>query len=161
MTPLCLFSLGTHHQQGRVFVHQRSDHKRVFPSMYDMFVGGVSQFGEETCITAQRELQEELGLGKGPFTFLYSCLIETGLNRCFVDVYDYTVQEDQEEVQIDHDEVQWGDYMSLEEVKRRVDEEKVSRDTSNDSGSGKKIWRFVPDGLLVWDALLEYWEDHK
>ena len=127
--------------------------------MYDMFIGGVSQYGEDTSVTAQRELREELGLGAGAFTFLFCCLIETGLNRCFVDVYDYAVQESQEQVQIDHDEVQWGDYLSLEEVKRRVAMEKEAGADSDKVG--EKIWRFVPDGLVVWDALIEFWEKEK
>ena len=48
--------------EGRIFVHQRSAHKRVFPAMYDMFVGGVSEAGEPSYITLLRELQEEVGL---------------------------------------------------------------------------------------------------
>ena len=48
--------------EGRIFVHQRSANKRVFPSMYDMFVGGVSEAGEPSHVTLLRELQEEVGL---------------------------------------------------------------------------------------------------
>ena len=47
---------------GRVFVHQRSGSKRVFPAMYDMFVGGVSEAGEPSHVTLLRELHEEVGL---------------------------------------------------------------------------------------------------
>lgn len=35
----------------------------VFPSMYDMFIGGVSGTLEPVATTALRELGEELGLG--------------------------------------------------------------------------------------------------
>ena len=35
---------------------------RVFPSMYDMFVGGVSSSGESSLQTLLRELKEEIGL---------------------------------------------------------------------------------------------------
>lgn len=38
----------------RVFVHQRADNKRIFPSMHDMFIGGVSLHGEATEATARR-----------------------------------------------------------------------------------------------------------
>lgn len=143
--------------QGRVFVHQRAAHKRIFPSMHDMFVGGVSLFGEGTGATARRELFEELGLGggkeekeekEGGFEFMFSVLIETGYNRCFVDVYVSTAgEEEAEKVVLDQEEVQWGEWVSLEEVKRRV---------ALDGQPGE--WTFVPDGLLVWNALVAHWE---
>ena len=38
----------------RVFCHQRAGHKRIFPSMHDMFVGGVSLHGEGTEATGRR-----------------------------------------------------------------------------------------------------------
>lgn len=45
-----------------VYVHQRTSTKRVFPSLHDMFVGGVSCSGEDPIWTAAREVAEELGL---------------------------------------------------------------------------------------------------
>lgn len=49
--------------QGQVYCHRRTKTKRVFPSMYDMFIGGVSGSMEPALDTALRELGEELGLG--------------------------------------------------------------------------------------------------
>jgi len=49
-------------QVGRVFVHQRAASKRIFPSMFDMFIGGVSAAGESSANTLIRELQEEVGI---------------------------------------------------------------------------------------------------
>lgn len=141
-------------QQKRVFVHQRAAHKRIFPSMYDMFVGGVSLFGEDTRETAGRELKEELGFGREgeeekeeeAFRFLFHVLIETSYNRCFVNLYEYVVQAGEEEgsVKLDPEEVQWGEWVTMEEVKRRV---------GLDGREGE--WTFVPDGLLVWRALVQ------
>ncbi|GAB5030803.1 nudix hydrolase [Nannochloropsis oceanica] len=140
-------------EQKRVFVHQRAAHKRLFPSMYDMFVGGVSLFGEDTRETAGRELKEELGFwregGEGneeAFRFLFHVLIETSYNRCFVDVYEYVVHTGEEggKVRLDSEEVQWGEWATMEEVKRRV---------ALDGQEGQ--WTFVPDGLLVWRALVQ------
>ena len=51
-----------------VYVHQRTDTKRIFPSLFDMFVGGVSCRGECAELTAARELAEELGL-RGALTY--------------------------------------------------------------------------------------------
>eukprot|EP01038_Epipyxis_sp_PR26KG_P008924 gene8924-12034_t len=45
-----------------IYVHQRSSSKRIFPSKYDMFIGGVCQAGESTASTLLRELNEECGI---------------------------------------------------------------------------------------------------
>lgn len=45
-----------------IFVHQRAPTKRIFPSMYDMFIGGVSSSGEAPIETLMRELLEEIGI---------------------------------------------------------------------------------------------------
>ncbi len=98
-----------------------------------------------------RELKEELGFGRpgAPLTFLYSCLVSTAYNRCFVDVFQYALQpgEAQEDVALDPEEVQWGALVALEEVKARV---------AKNSQPGE--WTWVPDGLLVWEEQLRYWE---
>jgi hypothetical protein len=45
-----------------IFVHQRSSTKRLFPSMFDMFIGGVCSSNEAPGETLVRELYEEAGL---------------------------------------------------------------------------------------------------
>ena len=99
--------------------------------------------------TTLRELQEELGFGRpdAPFRFLYSCVVATGYNRCYVDVFEYRLQPGEEaDVKLDPEEVQWGAFVPLAEVKERV---------AKNGRPGE--WTFVPDGLLVWDALVEHW----
>ena len=49
-------------RHGKIFVHQRAHSKRVFPSMYDMFIGGVCSTKESTEDTLRRELKEELNI---------------------------------------------------------------------------------------------------
>ena len=49
-------------QGDELFVHKRSKHKRLFPSMLDMFIGGVCSSGESPEVTLLRELAEEVGL---------------------------------------------------------------------------------------------------
>jgi len=61
----CVFVL-VRDGQDRVFVHRRPDHKRVFPSCYDMFVGGVVRAGESYDQAAHREAVEELGVAHLP-----------------------------------------------------------------------------------------------
>lgn len=48
--------------KGDIFVHQRAATKRLFPSMWDMFIGGVSATKESAISTLIRELKEEAGL---------------------------------------------------------------------------------------------------
>lgn len=60
-----------------------------------------------------------------------------------MDVYEYILQPGEEaNVKLDPEEVQWGEFVPWEEVKRRV--------TVN-GRPGE--WTFVPDGLLVWHEL--------
>lgn len=47
---------------GRLFVHQRTATKDVFPSRWDMTIGGVLAVGEAFDAGARRELAEELGV---------------------------------------------------------------------------------------------------
>lgn len=86
-----------------------------------------------------------------PFTFLYQCLIETSYNRCVVDVFEYALLPGEAaEAKLDSEEVQWGKLVELEEVKRRVQ-------VNGQPGE----WTFVPDGLLVWDALVAHWQQQR
>lgn len=47
---------------GRLLVHQRSPHKDVWPSRWDITVGGVLTSGEKYPESARREVAEEIGL---------------------------------------------------------------------------------------------------
>jgi isopentenyldiphosphate isomerase len=47
---------------GQLFVHQRTATKDVYPSYYDVAVGGVVAAGESYDAAAQRELAEEMGV---------------------------------------------------------------------------------------------------
>lgn len=123
---------------GRLFVHRRTPTKLVFPSLYDMFVGGVVGAGEAYDDAALREAEEELGVSGLPrpeflFKFLYtddaghswwSAVYEV---RCDLPVHP------QEE------EVAWHDFLPEEQVERRLAE-----------------WQWVPDGLAAYERLREY-----
>ena len=47
---------------GCIFIHKRASSKRLFPSMLDMLMGGVSSTNEPSEETLLRELREELNL---------------------------------------------------------------------------------------------------
>ena len=112
-----------------VYVHQRTDCKSIFPSLYDMFVGGVSTAGENARMTAAREVAEELGLKRaledpegdalrGP---LFNCIICTSYNRCVVTLFTYRFDTSTEQVKWQEEEVQWGDFVPYALVERAAE----------------------------------------
>ncbi|MFE5398264.1 NUDIX hydrolase [Streptomyces sp. NPDC056568] len=120
---------------GRVFVHRRTPTKLVFPSLYDMFVGGVVGAGESYDDAALREAQEELGVTALPrpehlFTFLY----DDGAGRSWWSaVYEVRCEGP---VAPQAEEVAWHDFLTEAEVERRLRE-----------------WEWVPDGLAAYERL--------
>ncbi|MEU5226177.1 NUDIX domain-containing protein [Streptomyces toyocaensis] len=125
---------------GRVFVHRRTPGKLVFPSLYDMFVGGVVAAGEGYDEAALREAEEELGVSGLPrprhlFTFLY----DDGAGRSWWSaVYEVRCELP---VRPQAEEVAWHDFLPEAEVERRVAE------------GG---WEWVPDGLEAYRRLREW-----
>ena len=87
--------------QPHLYCHQRTSTKRIFPSLYDMFVGGVAAAGETSRTTALREVAEELGLNnpsslsKGK---ILTCIVCTAYNRCVVDLFTYCMDTKTESV---------------------------------------------------------------
>ena len=115
-----------------LYVHRRASDKRIFPSLYDMFVGGVSLAGEDSELTAQREIAEELGLSKALSTSLVdlcggapilTCLICTAYNRCLVDLYQYAMNttSSDETIQWQEEEVAWGDFVDYRVITASAD----------------------------------------
>lgn len=110
-----------------VYVHRRTSTKRIFPSLYDMFVGGVSMRGENPRLTAAREVAEELGLTRGldilservgveendysPVSDdLFRCTVCTSYNRCVVSMFTY-VSCNLENITFQEEEVDWGKFV--------------------------------------------------
>ncbi len=174
-----------------LYVHRRAADKRIFPSLYDMFVGGVSLAGEDAELTAQREIAEELGLSKALSTSLLEltggspflkCLVCTAYNRCLVDLFQYTVDSKTENISWQQEEVAWGDFVDYDVVQASADLS-MQRFASEGTWPGPyppiqselqgmlpneevsdakwKEWDYVPDGLLVWKAWLEMLEQER
>ena len=122
---------------GRVFVHRRTARKLVFPSLYDMFVGGVVATGESYDEAALREAQEELGVSGLPapvplFRFLY----ETPEHSWWCAVYEVRCDPP---VHPQAEEVAWHAFLTEAEIGRRLDE-----------------WEWVPDGREAYHRLLAW-----
>ena len=60
----------------RVLLQKRCPDKILFPNMWDISVGGHVSSGEETLISAKRELAEELGLNPEDYKFEYVNVIK-------------------------------------------------------------------------------------
>jgi 8-oxo-dGTP pyrophosphatase MutT (NUDIX family) len=125
---------GIQPQQPSLYVHQRSADKSIFPSLYDMFVGGVSLANEDAVVTAQREVAEELGLSRA---LLYStadasnlkmsnnklmgpilrCIVCTAYNRCVVQLFSYRTDPDEiKDIKHQEEEVQWGSFIPYKDI---------------------------------------------
>ncbi|MER8072326.1 NUDIX domain-containing protein [Streptomyces sp. NPDC094034] len=126
--------------EDRVFVHRRTPVKLVFPSLYDMFVGGVVGAGESYDAAALREAEEELGVSGLPrpvplFTFLYTAA--DGAGSWWSRVYEVRCTLP---VRPQVEEVAWHDFLAEPELERRL-------------GPGPDGWEWVPDGLAAYERL--------
>ncbi|MFE0454230.1 NUDIX hydrolase [Streptomyces sp. NPDC058914] len=123
---------------GRIFVHRRTPGKLVFPSLHDMFVGGVVGAGEAYDDAALREAEEELGVRGLPRPeFLFKFLYDDGAGLSWWSaVYEVRCALP---VRPQVEEVAWYGFLSDEEVERRLSE-----------------WEWVPDGLAAYERLRAY-----
>lgn len=123
---------------GRVFVHRRTPTKLVFPSLYDMFVGGVVGAGESYDDAALREAEEELGVHGLPRpTPLFKFLYEDGAGHSWWS-HLYEVRCDLP-VDPQVEEVAWHSFLTDAELTQRLGE-----------------WAWVPDGLAAYERLREF-----
>jgi len=117
--------------RGEVYVHRRTPIKDVFPSLYDMWVGGVVDQGESYRTAAVREIEEELGIvGPEPerlFTYLY----QGPLNRSWIEVYQVVWDGP---IRHQPEEVEWGAWLPEADIPAWIQTVEV-----------------VPDGLEVWE----------
>ncbi|MFE5892602.1 NUDIX hydrolase [Streptomyces sp. NPDC056468] len=130
----CVF-IETRDSEGRLFVHRRTPTKLVFPSRYDMFVGGVVGAGESYDDAALREAEEELGVRGLPRpTYLFKFLYDDGAGQTWWSaVYEVRCELP---VNPQVEEVAWHGFLPEAEVERRLAE-----------------WAWVPDGLAAYERL--------
>ncbi|WP_062217953.1 NUDIX hydrolase [Streptomyces sp. NBRC 109706] len=132
----CTFVLARN-AAGEFFVHRRTARKLVFPSRYDMFVGGVVGAGESYDEAALREAEEELGVsGLAAPTPLFRFLYETPEHTWWSAVYEVRCDGP---VDPQASEVAWHAFLTQEELDRRLDE-----------------WSWVPDGMEAYRRLLAW-----
>ena len=109
---LCIFNA-----KGQMMIQQRQVNKSGWPNLWDLTVGGHVQAGETSCMAAERETMEELGLrvsleGKRP-------AITPTFENGFDDIYTLEMEVDLEELRLQEEEVQavrWADYDEIMEM---------------------------------------------
>ncbi len=124
---------------GELLIHQRSAMKDLWPSWWDLAVGGVVSAGESYDAAALRELDEEVGIAGVPLVELgvgtYSDEEVSLVGKCFMVKYDGPlVLRDGEVVAIE--------WVSQNDLRQRMAERK-----------------FLPDSkALVLPALQKIWK---
>lgn len=121
--------------QGQVYVHQRTAQKDLFPSLFDMFVGGVVGLGESYDAAAARECKEELGVDASKLEFLFDYLYRGPRNYSWIRVYRTTWDGP---IQHQASEIAWGGWMDESELPAWIEKVEI-----------------VPDGLDVFKRYLE------
>jgi isopentenyldiphosphate isomerase len=124
----CVYIL-VFNRRGDLFVHQRTPTKDVFPSFWDVTVGGVVAAGETYDVGAVREGGEELGVVLSP-EYLFPFHFSNERTTCFGQVY-RTVHDGPFRLQAE--EIVQGEFVSPEELEERFRQSP-----------------FCPDGVDVW-----------
>jgi isopentenyldiphosphate isomerase len=123
----CVYIL-VFNRRGELFVHLRTRTKDVYPSFWDVAVGGVLAAGEEFAEGAARELTEELGV-RANLEALFPVAFAD--NRTVVKAMAFRAIHDGP-FRLQAEEVVRGEFVTLNEVRRRVARQ-----------------QFCPDGLQV------------
>jgi isopentenyldiphosphate isomerase len=119
--------------EGQLFVHQRTASKDVYPSYYDVAVGGVVAAGESYDDGARRELAEELGITAVRPRPIFNFRFDDGDSPVNGRVYSCTYDG---ALVLQASEIVSGEWLDLDVVFERVRQQP-----------------FCPDGI---DALLRY-----
>jgi isopentenyldiphosphate isomerase len=119
--------------RGQLFVHRRSSSKDIYPSCFDVAVGGVVTAGESYDDAGRRELGEEIGVDTASLRRITTFQYEDEKNAVNGAVYSCTVDGP---LRLCPDEIVSGEWLDLDEVIERARRES-----------------FCPDGI---EALLRY-----
>lgn len=121
--------------RGELFIHLRTPTKDVFPSYWDVCVGGVLSAGETFAVGVKREIQEELGIDaeatelfafwyRGPASFAHGMVYRLDHDGPF---------------QLQVEEIVRGEFVRMDGVLERIKKEP-----------------FCPDGVDVLNQFLKF-----
>jgi isopentenyldiphosphate isomerase len=115
--------------RGELFVQKRTMNKDIYPEYYDIAAGGVVLAGESYDESAERELDEELGIKNIPLTSHFTFSHEDGSNLVWGRVYSCIYNG---ELTLQEEEIESGFFASPDKVLALSENEP-----------------FTPDGLYV------------
>lgn len=118
---------------GQLFVHQRTASKDLYPSYFDVAVGGIVGRGETYDAAAEREMAEEIGVRDADLRCIMPFRYEDDSNQVNGMVYSCSHSG---AVKLQAEEIVAGEWLDLDEVIERTSRE-----------------QFCPDGL---EALFRY-----
>lgn len=128
---------------GRLYLHQRTDTKDIYPGLYDVWAGGVVLAGEDPDRAAERELAEELGVRGCPLTPSVRYWYADDTTRYLVFAYEARYDADRHGPIVHQpSEVAAGWWVEWDELLARL---------------ADPTWPFVPDGR----ATLEHWRRYR
>ena len=114
----CVMHICIFNSKGEMLIQQRQSFKRTWPNLWDLSIGGHTEAGETSRVSAERELFEELGIKRD--------LSETRAHFTinFVHGFDdyYFLEEDLdlESLKLQEEEVQAVKWASREEIQRMI-----------------------------------------
>lgn len=115
----------------KILLQKRCADKDLFPNMWDISVGGHISAGEDSLVSAKRELSEELGLNPDGFNFLYVDEIkekfeyEDILSNEFVTIYKIVSDVNIDSLILQKEEVSEARWFTKDELNSLRDELKV------------------------------------
>lgn len=115
----------------KILLQRRCPDKNLFPNMWDISVGGHVSSGEETLISAKRELFEELGLNPQNYKFEYVDVIKEEfvdgdiVSNEFVTIYKIISDVDIDAIVLQKEEVSEARWFTKDELNSLRNEEKV------------------------------------
>jgi isopentenyldiphosphate isomerase len=128
----CVYIL-VFNRRGELFVHLRTSTKDVYPSHWDVTVGGVLGAGESFADGARRELAEELGVQvelEPLFPFRYEDAASRAQAMVYRAVHDGPFR-------LQPEEIVGGEFVSMAQIRVRAQKD-----------------LFCPDGLAVLEEFL-------
>jgi isopentenyldiphosphate isomerase len=145
--PHAATSVAVRDEQGRIYLHRRTDTKDVFPGYHDIWAGGVVAAGEDPLTAAHRELAEELGLTRARLRPLFVAWYADDDTTYLAHVYD-TVYDEEVNGPIRHqpEEVADGWWVTLAELRERL---------------ADPDWPFVPDGRFCLERYLRQTQEAR
>ena len=115
----------------KILLQIRCADKDLFPNMWDISVGGHISAGEDSLVSAKRELSEELGLNPDEFNFLYVDKIKEKfeykdiLSNEFVTIYKIVSDVNIDNLVLQQEEVSEARWFTKDELNSLRDELKV------------------------------------